>query len=157
MAPHDGVTLKKNRLGQIIRELGARPRHIAVGVIGAKGQVEHNGTKGATVADVASWNHFGTSTIPARPFLTIAFAKHGDRLRAVQARIIKGVIEGKLDLDRGLDLLGLEAAALVKQTIIEHVPPPNKPSTIERKGSSTPLVDKGQLLGAIQHEVRDGR
>jgi hypothetical protein len=153
---HDGVKVT-SRLDQIMRELGAHPKHIAVGVIGEKAHEPHKDADGATVADVASWNHFGTSTIPARPFLTIMLEKHGERLRELLGRVGKGVLAGKIDLDTGLNLVGLEAAKLTKRTITEHVPPPNAASTIERKGSSTPLVDKGQLLGSITHEIREGR
>jgi hypothetical protein len=154
---HDGVKLR-SRLQDLVRELGARPRHIAVGVIGSKAAEQHKGSpSGTTVADVASWNHGGTSTIPARPFLTIAFEKYGARLREVQTRLGKGLVEGKIDLDRALEILGLEAVSLVKRTITEHVAPPNAASTVARKKSSTPLIDKGQLLGSITSQVRDGR
>lgn len=161
---HDGVTITRDALAEVLRRLGAQPRHIVVGVLGSKASETHRGPadepppkKPPTVAEVASWNHFGTSRIPARPFLTIAFEKYGDEIRAIQKRIAKGVVTGKLDLEQGLELLGLEAVARVKQTIIEHVPPPNADSTIARKGSSTPLVHTSQLLGAITHVVRDGR
>lgn len=157
MAPHDGVTIKRSQIEEVLRRLGAAPRHVVIGVLGAKASEPHKDTPGATVAQVASWNHFGTSRIPARPFLTIAFEKYGEQIRAIQKRIAAGVISGKLDLDQGLELMGLEAVARVKQTIIEHVPPPNAKSTVDAKGSSTPLVDTGQLLGSITHVVREGR
>lgn len=172
---HDGVTRKRTALGEAIRRLGTAPKHVVIGVTGSAAAAPHKGedggtaSDGPTVAQVAIWNHVGTSTIPARPFISIAFAKYGEEIKSTRDRIIALIIRGRLEMDQGLELLGLEAVARVKQTIIEHVPPPNADSTINGfkdasgrvifpgKNSSTPLVDTGQLIGSIQYQVREGR
>jgi hypothetical protein len=49
------------------------------------------------------------------------------------------------------DALGQQMVSDVNQTVRSGagVPPPLKPATIARKGSSRPLVDTGRLLSAI--------
>jgi hypothetical protein len=154
-----GVVVKRNKLLEQLRELGARQPTVVVGVIGSKAAEAHKGEHGhseATVAEVATWNHFGTSTIPARPAITTALTQHGDELRKLQTRIAGGIVEGKLTIQQGLGLLGEAAVGFIKQTIADGVPPPNAESTIEAKGSATPLIDKGQFRGSISYEVRNG-
>ncbi len=155
-----GVVIKRDKLYEQLRALGARAPVVVVGVIGNKASETHKNEHGAkteaTVADVAQWNHFGTSTVPARPFLTIALERHGAELKKLQARIAQGIVEGKLTIDQGLGLLGEVAVGFVKQTIADGVPPPNAPSTIAQKGSDTPLINFGQLRGSISFEIREG-
>jgi hypothetical protein len=51
-------------------------------------------------------------------------------------------------------MLGQWGAAAVKRTITSgQVTPPDAPGTIARKGSSTPLIDEGQLVNAITYAV----
>lgn len=163
-----GVVVKRDKLLERLRLLGASQKHVAVGVLGAKGAEKHRefvaGADGTTVeqvgahtvAEVAQWNHYGTSAIPARPFLTIAMNLHRDALAKLQRRLAHGIVIGKLEIDQALGLLGEAAAAAVKQTIADGIPPPNAPATIERKGSATPLIDKDQLRGSITYLVREG-
>lgn len=149
------VVVKRDKLLERLRQLGATNATVAIGVLGAKGAEQHKDSPpGTTVAEVAQWNHFGTGTIPARPFLTIALARHGDALRKLQARIARGLLQGKIEIDQALGLLGEAAVGYAKQTIADGVEPANAASTIAAKGSSTPLIDKGQLRGSITHEVR---
>lgn len=155
-----GVTVKRDMLAKMLRELGATQKHIAVGVLGAKAQAPHKNEHGekseATVAQVAQWNSYGTSTIPARPFLAIAVARHARELLKMQRRLATALVMQKIGLDRALGLLGAYAVGIVKQTIVEGVPPPNAESTIKMKGSSTPLINTGQLRNSITFELREG-
>lgn len=158
------VVVKRSKLLAQLRELGATPKHVVVGVLGAKGAEKHrerdaegNERPGEnTVAEVAQWNHYGTSTIPARPFLTIAMQWHKAELRKTQARLAVGILQSKLTLDQALGLLGQAATNAVKQTIADGVSPDNAPATVHKKGSSTPLINTGQLRGSITYEVREG-
>lgn len=153
---HDGVKVDVRRLQALVQKLAGAPRHVAVGVLGEAAAAAHKGTEGATVADVATWNHFGTTSIPARPFLSVTMSRHGVAINKLFARIARGVAMEKLTIEQGLALMGEHLSGEVKRTIAEHVPPPNAPETVARKGSSTPLVDKGQLRGAVTYAIRDG-
>lgn len=160
-----GVVVKRSRLLEQLRELGATQKHVAVGVIGAKAaelerQVGPDGQpvpSELTVAEVAQMVHYGTSRMPARPFVTLAMHLHGDELRRLQARLGLALLQGKLTLDQALGLLGEAAAGKIKQTMADgqlHFAP-NAPSTIARKGSATPTINFGQLRGSITYAVRD--
>jgi phage gpG-like protein len=159
--PHGGVTVKSS-LKEVLGALTAKPRHVAVGVIGERSSETHKDAGGATVADVAHWNYYGVgqgehTRIPARPFIAIAVERHADEIKRIYARVTRGVIEQKLGVDQALGLLGEVVVGFVKQTIADGVPPPNAPSTIARKGSSTPLINTGQLRGSITWQVREGK
>lgn len=152
---HDGVKVDVRKLQALVQRLASAPKFVVVGVLGEKAAAKHEG-EAATVADVATWNHFGTSRIPARPFLTITMERKKAEIDKLFRRIANGVALEKLTVEQGLGLMGETLVGAVKATIAEGVPPPNAQSTIDAKGSSTPLIDKGQLRGAITYEIREG-
>jgi hypothetical protein len=49
--------------------------------------------------------------------------------------------------------LGLELRDAIVLKILSNIPPPNAPSTIKAKGSSSTLIDTGHLLASIDVEV----
>jgi hypothetical protein len=65
------------------------------------------------------------------------------------------IIDGANTVDRVLRVLGEHYQSLVQKTIREAVSwaQPNAPQTIERKGSSSPLIDTGRMIGAVRYEV----
>jgi hypothetical protein len=132
------------------RVLASKNGGITVGVHAAEGGAAEPG--GATVADVATWNHFGTSRIPPRPFLTNWFDANiqevSTRLKAAGAAIVKGD-----DPYKALQRVALWAEGGVKRYIAEGVPPDNADSTVAKKGSSKPLIDTGQLRSSIRGKV----
>jgi phage gpG-like protein len=148
---------------------------VAVGVLGAAAAAPHkdeNGESHATVAEVATWNHFGTSApetsdfkegdtvdhvvhIPARPFISLALENHKAELQKGFERIGRGVLEDKLEARQALGLMGESVVGAIKTQIADGVPPSNAESTKERKRSSVPLIDKGQLRSSVSYQVRD--
>ena len=52
-----------------------------------------------------------------------------------------------------LQRIGLWAQSEIQQRISDGIPPQNAPYTINKKGSSTPLVDTGQLRSSISFKV----
>jgi hypothetical protein len=136
----------------IQRELNeANSKVVAVGVL--NGAEPHVG--GATLGEVATWNHYGTSTIPARPFIVGPIDAKQTEIRSLIERLVKGISLGKVGADQALDLLGQKLRDTCVSAINAREFEPNAESTIARKGSSTPLVDTGQLKGSITFEVRD--
>lgn len=146
------VTRKDSPLWKkLTRGSGLGDGNVVIGIHDSKRE-----PNGASLADVARWNHWGTSTIPSRPFLLMALS--GDRpdvQRAVKA-VAKGVMQGRLTTDQALNLLGIWGVKEVQRVIQLGVEPPNAPSTVQRKGSSTPLIDKGQLRQAISYLIEHG-
>ncbi len=54
-------------------------------------------------------------------------------------------------LEKAADVIHNEAIRLVQEGAI---PPPLKPQTVKRKGSSKTLIDEGWLLGALQEKTK---
>ena len=155
------LVVKRDKLQAKLRELGAANKVVVVGVLGNDGSAAHteqSTTAGreVTVAEVAQWNYFGTSRIPARPWFLWMKARHGAQLAALQKRLAEGIVTDKLSLDQALALLGEAAVGMTKQTIADRIPPRNADSTIAKKGSDVPLIDSGQLRGSITYQVRNG-
>lgn len=108
---------------------------------------------GTRVIEVAVWNHFGTSNIPARPFITESLALAAPELRALYARLVAGVIAGKITDEFAAQYLGQWAQKEIIDNINRGFFQSNAPSTVAAKGSSTPLIDTAQLKGAIRASV----
>lgn len=129
----------------------SRSRAITVGVHSGEGGAPAAG--GGTVADVASIHEFGLGNVPERSFVrSWADAKKSDNqklLREAAERIVRGAT-----VDEALEQVGLVMAASMQKRIQSgEIGPPLEPATIARKGSSTPLIDTGQLVSSITHKV----
>lgn len=113
---------------------------------------------GSDLAVIAAANEYGTENghVPERSFLRATVdanqAAYGDELTAA----VEAHIDGERPLTDGLDRLGARVAGDVQQFMTDLQEPPNAPATIARKGSSNPLIDTGQLRGAIRHELEGG-
>ena len=106
------------------------------------------------VIDIAVWNHFGTRTIPARPFLDNAMRDNRAKYRRLMRASAERMLRGETAIGPALDILGSVAKADVQGEIRALRDPANAPSTIKAKGSSNPLVDTGRLTQAVTYEVR---
>lgn len=62
--------------------------------------------------------------------------------KAIEQGMRNGIVKGALYLE-----------AKMVEKINSNIPPPLKPETIKRKGSSTALIDTGEMLGQITHEM----
>lgn len=108
-----------------------------------------------TTLQVAAFHEFGTDRIPQRSWLVAGIAENEDRIAALMKRLARSVIANRSRLDprRALDLLGLEITQLIQARIRAGIAPPLADVTIARKGSSTPLIDTGQLIQSIRHRI----
>lgn len=110
----------------------------------------------ATNAMIGFWHEFGTKDVPARSFLRSTADKKSRAHKALISKIAAKAVRNELPMEHGLGLFGMKVASDVKEKIRSHIQPPLKDSTIAAKGSTTPLIDTGQLINAIDHEVRTG-
>lgn len=129
-----------------------KPR-IDVGIL--EGDASH-GEGGATILDIATWAEFGTQTEPARSFLRAWFDEDEEHLREVVGELLERVLRGELTKDQALEQLGAYAVGRVQQRIADGIDPPNAPSTVKHKGSSTPLIDTGLLRSSVSYKVDPG-
>jgi len=140
----------QQRLKQI-RERMTGSGGVYVGVPAAAGNYE-DGDKIATIAAV---QEFGSADgrIPERSFLRVPLRANVETYRKIVARGLADVAEGNASLYQILSQLGARAAADSQEAISAGIQPANAESTVERKGSSKPLVDTGRLRQSITYVI----
>lgn len=110
---------------------------------------------GDTVADVATANEFGLG-VPERPFVRGYVDENEAQIKEWERKVGVMLLDGRRR--RGpkptMELFGLQVASGMQERIDQGIPPANSPATIERKGSSKPLVNTGQLKSSITYEVK---
>lgn len=130
----------------------AKGAELRVGILEEKGSEKAEGSPDVTVADVATFNEFGLG-VPERSFIRRWYddqlEENKRKFRALQARVLRGEITQELAFKQ----LGLVFVGDIQKRISGGIPPENAESTVERKGSSVPLIDKGQLRSSVSFEV----
>ena len=140
---------------KLAKELATLDRaHVVVGIMGPQAEAQH-GNSGVTVAEVASYHEFGRG-VPERSFLRDTIDMRRQQIDALLLRLTAGVAMGRVSAGQALELIGESTVGMIIERIVDHIPPPNAPSTIKRKGSSTPLIDSAQMKGAISYKVTVG-
>jgi hypothetical protein len=134
------------------RARGLRAKHaVGVGITGTTGAQIASGE--LTVLDIGTIHEFGLGRVPQRSFVRAWFDELAPKNKRRVMLIAQRVLKGQLSERRGLELLGLEFQASMQARITRGIAPPNAPATIAKKGSSTSLIDTGQLRQAISYEV----
>lgn len=87
--------------------------------------------------------------IPERSFLRTGFDENkADVMKKAQV-MLSDVADGKMSEEGFYKAIGLELSSKIKDYARDLDSPPNHPFTTERKGSSNPLVDTGDMIGSI--------
>ena len=116
-------------------------------------------TDGKSIPMYAAYNEFGTSRIPARPFMRTTANEHQNEWCETLAGALKGEIL-KDNAKGAMGLVGEQMKAHIQQTIQKGSFAPNSPKTVankRRKGKvepNHPLIDTGQMLASIISEVK---
>ena len=137
-----------------LKTLKQKDSYVKAGVLGSKATQPHPGQMDNVT--LALIHEFGTRNghIPARPFIRGTFEEFKPSYIETLTVLLGGVYKGKMTIPRALGLLGLKMAADMKKTVTQgDILAPNADSTIKAKGSSRPLVDTGQLVRSVSHEV----
>ena len=120
-----------------------------------------------TTAQIGSFHEFGTldryedsspaggggQGVPQRSFLRSTMDDNRTKYSGMISKVVGRAIDGSMSIDRGLGLVGAKASADVQRKIQSNIPPPLTQTTIDRKKSSTALIDTGQLVQAISWQV----
>jgi hypothetical protein len=135
------------------RLAGTARRRVTVGIhedVGGEARGD------ATLAEIAAFQEFGTVHIPERSFLRATVDQGQEQIRTLQRKLGRAVVSNKQRMDprRALELLGLRITSMIQARIRGGIDPELAQSTIDRKGSSTPLIDTGQLIQSIAFKVR---
>ncbi len=148
-----GRRLKQHLLG-LDRAARGRGPSVKVGFFSTARYPTDRG--GQSVAEVAYFNEYGTRDIPERPFFRQAIRIGRPQLRKLAAREMKranGAARPDRVSDRLLRSAGERFKNIIQQRIVDLRTPPNVPATVERKGSSNPLVDEGVMRAAVAWEI----
>mgnify|MGYP001135224861 CR=1 FL=1 len=114
-----------------------------------KGKAYPNGfeiAENALVQEYGTMEHGGF--IPPRPFLSNAMKNERKWETILNAELDKG-----RNLYQALSRVGEEMRRDINKSIDSNIPPPNAQSTIDKKGSSHPLIDDGVMKQSTSYEV----
>lgn len=92
--------------------------------------------------------------IPERSFLRSGFDENINKIADKVEQMLPMVLENDVDPKVFMDAIGQEFAGLIQKKLRDLKSPANSGMTIERKGSSNPLIASGKLVGSIEHEVK---
>lgn len=143
------------RLEELIHDLRARKAgHVAVGVIDGSGGEEIR-DEGITMAGLAVVHEYGAPRrgIPARLPMTLTLERKASEIQEAQIRLGREILKGMPTTD-ALATLGEYVSSEIRMTIQSGLEPPNTEATIEKKGSSKPLIDTGRLVNSYTYVVR---
>lgn len=107
-----------------------------------------------SLALIATYNEFGSSNTPARPFMKQSWERHSRQIQAFCSKEVKDISEGK-SAQKALAEIGAYGKATVQQEIVDGEFAPNAPSTIKRKKSDRPLIDTGYMRQSVNFVVRE--
>ena len=147
------VRQKDNGANALLKRIAAAARKhgLKVGVL-EDGPSRSDGD--VTNLDIAAFAEFGTETAEPRPWLSGWYDSQekgsADQLKKIGEDLVRGGVQ---DVDTGLDRFGRLASGELQQRVRSGVPPPNAPSTVAQKGSSTPLVESGDFAASITHKL----
>ena len=130
---------------------------------GAQGDPGHKHPKGkqpkpwenmSEVARVAVWNEFGVpgkhgKGIPSRPFFRNAIDGNREALKDFKGKIYDLFLNKKITPHQALEDIGLWMQSKIRESILKGSWKPNTQRTIDKKGSSKPLVDSGQMINSL--------
>jgi hypothetical protein len=94
-----------------------------------------------------------SSKNPRRPFMSNAFDKNESNIKNFIDKEYEKVINRKQSLKKMSDRIGVKHEGQIKKSFTEFDYVPNKPKTIERKGSSRPLIDKSTMRNSVKYKV----
>lgn len=108
---------------------------------------------GTDICDIAAWNELGTENIPSRPFLRMSVDENVDKINNFLQSQKNALLSGK-DAEQVLKEIGLFQKDLIQEKITEGSFVPNSEITIERKGSSKPLIDTGRMRRSVNYVIK---
>lgn len=127
---------------------------VTVGLQGTPATTASGEASASELVRIATANHYGTRTIPPRPFLTTSLRRNGKAwtrfMRAAAQHKARGQSQAAT---RQLRLLGLKAVGDTQAALRDGPWAPNADATVRRKGSNRPLVDTGQMVQSIRSAV----
>ena len=154
------VKIKETKEGRGLEKFlaGCEKEHVVIGYQEGKKKYVTTDEKGKSeevdMIDVVMFNEFGTSKIPARPFLKNSVDMYEKEIDAFTKAQIKEALESGASSEDLLKRFGAFHVGLIQRAILEGDYTPNAPYTIKKKGSSKPLIDTSQMLQSPHYMIR---
>lgn len=95
-----------------------------------------------------------TIHIPARSFIRTTVDMFREKYMLQAKREWAAVLTGRKTITQALGAMGLLIETDIKLRILSNIPPPNKPETVRRKGSSGTLRDTGAMLNSVRYAIK---
>jgi phage gpG-like protein len=149
-------------LRRTLAKIRAERPYVVVGIRGQAGAQTYQDEAGKgdaiSLVEVGAVHEFGSrdGRIPERSYMRSTFDRNRDDYERGFKRSIGRVVDGTAEIDTELGRLGLVVAGDIQETIATLTDPPLAQYTIDKKGSSKPLIETGRLKQSIDHEVRRG-
>lgn len=107
---------------------------------------------GTSVAQVAFWNEYGTTSAPARPFFRTMINRESPGWAILLG---KAAEHYNYDGPTVLKFMGVKVAEDLQSSITGWQDPPNAKSTIRIKGFNKPLVHTNHMHDSVDFEVKE--
>ena len=143
----DVLTPEGRQFERILRELA--DKEVAVGFQHGDATEED----GTDICDIAAWNELGTEHIPSRPFLRKSVDENEDEINEFIDHKASELMNGA-SAEQTLKDIGIFQKELIQDKIEEGDFVPNAESTIRKKGSTHPLIDKGNMKNSVNYWIR---
>lgn len=109
-----------------------------------------------TNAAVASLQEYGTSTIPARPFIGPPLKMFKRKYVTMIVAALKDAMKAEREVPKSVwRKIGAAMKRDIKDYVLkgDGVPPPNAPSTLAHKRGDRTLVDSKQMIKSVDYRV----
>ena len=128
---------------------------VDVGILAGSGK--HEGSS-FSVAQIGFMHEFGTSTIEERSFIRSTLNGQSKDIKRIARKEYKKVLDGKIDIKRGLGVLGAFTAGLIQKKFTDNDWKQVSDArllqkTVSGKKGTAPLIDTGQLRQSISFKV----
>lgn len=134
------------RLAAILRLLDGSLPVVTVGVHDNEALRQYEG--GQTVKDIAEAAEFGLGQ-PVRSWLRGWFDENRSQISAqIECQLTLAIERGETK-EWAAERVAIWAQADIQRRIRNGIQPPNAPLTVAKKGSSTPLIDKGLFRSSV--------
>lgn len=91
--------------------------------------------------------------IPERSFLRNGFDSNKDKIIKDTQKLVSLAVDGRISGDDVLRQCGRWLQEAIKDYAIDLKKPANHSFTVERKGSSNPLISTGDMIDHIKYEI----
>lgn len=110
-----------------------------------------------TNAELGVIHEFGApeKSIPERSFMRSTASEESQNLGRLAKIQISECLKGEISAHDAFATVGVYLQGKIVDKITDGDFEPNTEATVKRKKSSKPLIDTGQLRGAITYEVRE--